>query len=453
MSTDLTKLNNFYFIGITGVGMTALAQVLKTMGKDVSGWDVANEFITAPMLAKHQIPVDVSPPNKAKLPTSTQAVIYTGAHQGAENPLVKKAHQQGLPRLTHAQALGAVFNLKQGVAVCGVGGKSTTSAMLAFITHKLGKPQAFQVGVGKINGLDYTGYWSDEARFFIAEADEYAQNPQAVKKGQKPIARFSYLKPNITIVTNLKFDHPDVYQDFNQTKTTFLEFFKQIKPDGYLIYNQHDQQLAHLAQELILERPDITLIPYAIDNRIKLNLPGKHFRQNATAALIAAELMGFETQAVIHVLGQFQSTGRRLEPKIKTQNFLGFDDYAHHPHEIKATLAALKQAYPQYYLLAAFQPHTFSRTKALLDEFAQALTLADEVILLPIFASAREKQGQVNSQDLLEKLHQLKPNKPTKLLSINDLAKLIKQLKSNSGKKTLLVTLGAGTIYQAWEKI
>ncbi len=450
MSADLTKLDNFYFVGITGVGMIALAQVLKTMGKDVSGWDVANEFVTAPMLAKQQIPVDISQPNKAKLPTSTQAVIYTGAHQGSLNPLVQKAKAKNLPTLTHAQALGELFNQKQGVAVCGVGGKSTTSAMLAFISHKLDKPQSYQVGVGEIIGLDHTGFWSKTGKFFISEADEYAQNPEEVKQGHKPTPRFSYLKPFITIATNLKFDHPDVYQDFSQTQAVFYKFFTQIKPDGYLIYNQNDLYLTQLVEKLKTEREDVTLIPYGVDDRIQLDLPGKHFRQNATAALIAAELMGFEAQAIIEILKQFRSTGRRLELKIKTNSFIGFDDYAHHPHEIEATLSALRQAYPAYKLTAAFQPHTFSRTEALIDEFAQSLTKADEVILLPIFASAREKQGKISSQDLVDKIKDLDPDKPVKLKNANELADIITNPKKQTGRKTLLVTLGAGDIYKVW---
>ena len=449
-ATNLTNLKNLYLVGITGVGMTALAQVFKTMGKTVSGWDVANNFVTAEMLKKHQIKVDVSLVKDAKLPANIDAVIYTGAHLGSNNPLVLEAKKRGLPTLTHAQALGEVFNQKLGVAVCGVGGKSTTSAMLAFITHKLKRPQSFHVGVGKINGLDYTGYWSDSSRFFISEADEYAEDPNQVKSGAKLVPRFSYLKPFITIATNLKFDHPDVYKDESQTQAVFYQFFTQIKPDGYLIYNESDQSLSQLVDKLKTERDDITFIPYGVDSRIELNLPGKHFRKNATAALIAAELAGYETQEVIKVLKQFRSTGRRLELKAKTTNFIGFDDYAHHPHEIEATLTALRQAYPAYKLTAAFQPHTFSRTEALINEFAQSLTKADEVILLPIFASAREKQGKISSQDLVDKIKELDLDKPIKLLNTNELTTIIDKLKKQADQKTLLVTLGAGDIYKAW---
>ena len=447
---DLTKLDNFYFVGVTGVGMAALAQVFQTMGKTVSGWDVANEFVTKQILADHLIRVDVSPLDQAGLPQEIEVVIHTGAHQGGQNPLVKEAQKKGLPTLTHAQALALLFNQKQGVAVCGVGGKSTTGAMLAFVGEKLNQTPSYQVGVGKIVGLAHTGFWSDGSMFFVSEADEYAQNPLEARQGAKPIPRFAYLKPFITIATNLKFDHPDVYRDFDQTQATFFKFFTQIKPDGYLIYNQNDRHLTKLTDKLQQARPDITLIPYGIDDRVKLALPGKHFRQNATATLIAGELMGFETQAVIDALKRFRSTGRRLELKSKTDRFIGFDDYAHHPHEIKATLTALRHAYPAYNLIVAFQPHTFSRTRALLDEFARALTSADEVLLLPIFASAREKQGKISSQDLIDKIKELAPDKPAKLVSATELAGIITDLKKQTEAKTLLVTLGAGDIYRAW---
>ncbi len=447
----LKKFNRFYFVGVTGVGMAALAQVLKTMGKQVSGWDVANCFVTQAILAKQKIPVTVSASDQAELPDETEVVIYTGAHNGKQNRLVQEAIKRQLPIYTHAQALAELFNSKKGVAVCGVGGKSTTSAMLAFLTWKLKQKAAFQVGVGEIIGLNYTGFWSDEAEFFISEADEYAQNPLAVKqKREKLIPRFHYLRPYVTIVTNLQFDHPDVYHDFNQTQAVFYQFFQQIKPQGYLIYNQFDPQLVKLTDQLKQIRPDIQLIGFGRGETISLSLPGAHFRRDAAAAVAASEIIGLPRAKVLKTLKQFRSTGRRFEQKIKAKNFIGYDDYAHHPSEIKATISALRQTYPHHQLTIAFQPHTFSRTQALLNEFAQSLLAADRIVLLPIFTSAREKKGQVKIEDLAQKINQLAKDKPVEVMTINQLSDRIGSMQK-SHTPQVLATLGAGDIYQAWE--
>ncbi len=227
---------HFYLVGIKGVAMTSLAQCLLDAGKTVSGSDVAEAFVTQHMLDRLNIKIDIG--FEGEIPSDIDCVVYTAAHQSQQNPQVLQAQQKNIATFSHAEALASLFNQKKGIAVCGVGGKSTTAAMIAWIMEKTGQNPSFSVGVGNIPGLEKTGQWHADSQFFVAEADEYVVDPAATET----VARFSFLKPFITVCTNLRFDHPDVYHDFEQTKRTFGDFFSQIQDGGFLVANIEDQQ-------------------------------------------------------------------------------------------------------------------------------------------------------------------------------------------------------------------
>lgn len=222
--------------------MTSLAQLLLDAGKKVRGSDVAEDFPTKIQLDRLHLPVDTSFPTP--LPSDIDCVIYTGAHHGQHNPQVEWAKANNIPTITHAQALASFFNQKQGVAVCGVGGKSTISAMITWILNSLHLNPSFSVGVGNIPGLEKTGAWTDSP-YFIAEADEYVEDPSVDQSEIVP--RFSYLQPSITVCPNLRFDHPDVYRDFDHTKAVFKTFFQQTR--DALIVNADDPVLLDLAKQ------------------------------------------------------------------------------------------------------------------------------------------------------------------------------------------------------------
>src|SRR3989344_7365156 len=228
-----------HLVGIKGVAMTALAQLLGDYGVAITGSDVAADFVTQDILATLNLPVQSS--FLEALPEKTECVIYTAAHQAVNNPQVQLALATGLATFSHAEALAIFFNQKQGVAVCGVGGKATPSAMITWILSQVGQQPSFAVGVGDIIGLHKTGFWSNDSTFFVAEADEYATDPAAVQAGEPLIPRFSFLEPQVTVCTNVSYDHPDVYRDFEQTKTVFNTFFKHIKSGGSLVYNSQNK--------------------------------------------------------------------------------------------------------------------------------------------------------------------------------------------------------------------
>ncbi len=470
---NLLNYSNFYFVGIKGVAMTSLAQCLTDAGKKIIGTDVKENFVTKDIL--NNLKIEIETEFKHQLPNNTDCLIYTAAHQGPNNSLVKQAQKKQIPTYSQAEALAFLANSQKLIAVCGVGGKSTTSAMLAWITQQINQPQSFSVGVGNIPGLNKTGQYLTKSNFFITEADEYVIDPAAK---DKIIPRFSFLKPAITICTNLKYDHPDVYRNFQHTQQTFLNFFNQIQNNGTLIINRDDQKLFNLAKQV---KPNLKIITFGENPKsdlriqnyksvngvtqadvffqknklktLKLKLPGKFNLMNGVAALAACINMGseFNPNQCITALNSFKSTMRRAE-YIGTKNGVKYyDDYAHHPNEVTNIIKAFKDWFPQKKIVAAFQSHTYSRTKALFDEFVSAFSQADQVLMIDIFASAREKHNQSVSSDQLCQNISKKYQIPTSnLKSIKNLANFF---KNNLNSEHVVITIGAGDIYKVHQLI
>ncbi|MDO5561239.1 MAG: cyanophycin synthetase [bacterium] len=474
----MLELNNFYLVGIKGVAMTALASCLLDAGKQVRGSDVAEDFPTKNSLKKLAVKVDID--FDKPLPQKTQVVIFSGANGGSKNPQVLEAQKRHLLVLSHAQALSEFFNLQKGVAVCGVGGKSTISAMLAFVTQKL-VPQSFAVGVGEIIGMEKIGQFLPASDYFIAEADEYVADPvaaqAAIAKGEPITPRFSYLEPQITICSNLHFDHPDVYRDLAHTKQVYLDFFRQIKTSGTLIYNGDDENLLELADILCGENRRLHLISFGTgigcDFRltdyqssqgtstfkirtptteilpVQLNLPGEFNAANATAALAALAAMKFDLKLAADTLKDYHSVKRRFEFMGERNGVLCYDDYAHHPDEVRAAIAAIYAWYPDRPIVIAFQSHTYSRTKQLFTQFVDAFAPAQKVVMIDIFPSAREAfDPSVTSDMLCQAIKQKFPDhQADNLKTIAALRKFLQQQKAG----TVFVTVGAGDIYQVYE--
>lgn len=458
---SLLKFQHFFLVGIKGVAMTSLAQVLVGADKNVTGSDVAENFVTQPLLDKLNLTLQVGFQNP--LPAETDCVIYTAAHQAAQNPQVKAAQEKNIPTLSQAEAVAQLFNQKIGLAVCGVGGKSTVSAMLAWILEKLNHQPSFSVGVGNIPGLDKTGQWHPQSDYFVIEADEYVVNPLAVQTGQeKPKPRFSFLKPDLTICTNLKYDHPDVYRNFDQTQQAFNNFFAQSQT---LIIRDQDLDQVTAQPEKILtfgttQAADLSLTSFSShqgktqsrfsyqgqSHDLELSIPGHYNVMNALAAILATTQIGLEPIQAAQALSGFRSTQRRFEFIGQKNGVKYYDDYAHHPHEVSAVIKTLEEWYPTQRRVIAFEPHTYSRTKQLFTEFVNAFAQAQEVILLDIFSSAREKKDPtVSSQKLaqaIEKAHHM----PTHYLGNRDELAKFCQTELKSGD--VLLTVGAGNIYQ-----
>ena len=466
-----------FMIGIKGVGMAALAQCLLDAGIKVSGCDVTEIFVTEKILSTLDIVVDTI--ETTSLPTTADCVIYGSAHQGIQHPLVQEAIARNIPVFSHAQMLGLLSQEKQTIAVCGVGGKSTTSAWIAWTLDQIGAHPSYQIGVGEIIGLPRTGRWDAAGTLFVVEADEYAENPQEFARGAEVIPRFHYLQPNTIICTNLLYDHPDVYSSFADTEETFFKFFCQIKPEGTIIWNADDANLRKLIQKVDTARPDVVTLSFGTtpnaDLRISdlgfqqnlhraqfisqspitqlqsspvlsFSLPGLHNLQNAAAVWIATCLLNNSATLISQHITSFKSTSRRFQFIRQINSTYFFDDYAHHPTEIAAILSACKAQFPTAKLVVIFQPHTFSRTKALLSSFATAFNATDVLILTPIFGSAREKSGGITENELATAIRNVQSNQ-TQVIVAKSLEAAAHDISKLDLFNTVVITLGAGDVY------
>jgi len=380
--------------------------------------------------------------NPKNIPADADLIIASAAYLGQEikNPEVAEVKKQGRPIFTYAQILGQLFQEKKGIAVAGTHGKSTITAMLGLILEEAGFDPTVIVGSRVIQ-------WQSNARvgqseYLVAEADEYRNN-------------FLEYRPQILILSSLEYDHPDFFEDFQAYQETFRQLVRKIPSAGFIIANSLDKQVKEA-----VKGAECQVIEYGLPKeKIKLKIPGRHNLLNAAAALETALKLGIDKEIVKKSLVNFRGISRRFEIKDQWREVLLIDDYAHHPTEIKATLAAAKEFYPERKIWAVFQPHTFSRTEALLDDFAASFEQADQVIILDIYGSAREPAGQVKAADLVEKIRENVRRTPSAGASLkraslcHTIEEAVEYLKRNVQAGQIILAMGAGDVWQVLEKI
>lgn len=462
----LENIKKIHFTGIKGVGMTALALCARDLGIKVAGSDIKEKFVTDETLMKARISWKVG--FKKENIGKPDLLIFTCAHQGEENPEVLYAKDKKIPVLSHAQALGLFMQDKESISVCGVGGKTTTASIMATLLDQTGLNPSFAIGVGNINPLGLPGKYNKKGKYFIAEADEYITSP----KNKKP--RFFYQEPKIIVITNIEFDHPDVYKNIDQTIEIFKTFAQKIPKDGLLVCcidNDNVKKLLQLIKvpyqtygyspladwQIINLRLSPGRITFSIKHKdieiedLAIKVPGRFNVLNATAAFVVGNFLGIGFNQLKQGLEIFKGTKRRFEFIENINGIDLYDDYAHHPIEIRATLQAAKKWFVDRRIIAIFQPHTYSRTKALLPEFAKSFEDANLVIITDIYASAREKKEDFNitSKDLADEIRKHKAN-VVYLIGKDEVVKLLKQ---NTKKEDVIFTLGAGDIFLWHDKI
>jgi len=460
VSMPFELYKNIHLVGIKGVAMTSLAQCLVDLGKVVTGSDIEDEFVTSSLLSSLNLQTYTSF-SPEHLHEGTELVIYSGAHKGSQNPEVLAAKERGIPILSHADALGELMQGKRGISVCGVGGKSTVSAMITWILECAHKHPSFSVGVGNVLNIRKTGRYVADSEFFVAEADEYVKDP-----GRDNTPRFLSQHPEVIVCTNVAFDHPDVYKTFEDTKRAYATFFSSLPSNGTLVINGEDQELIQLAKTMqvkcidVSSRPEsawsvcdytssvgkntATLAHEGKTYTLMLCIPGKFNIMNATYAVAAAHVCGVSVEDISTALASFTGTMRRFENKGVKQNVQYYDDYAHHPTEVQATLTALREWYPSARVYAIFQPHTYSRTKALLHEFGESFSQANEAILLDIFASAREEaDASISSDHVVQEIQ----SHGGKAQNLHNVDQVLEYLKSTVQPSDVVITLGAGDVY------
>ncbi len=456
---DIKKVKSIHLVGIKGVAMTALACLAQDLKIRITGSDTAEVFVTDKILKTRKIKYNIGfSPKNIK---NQNLVVYTGAHGGHQNPEVQEAVKKDIQVLNHAQALKLFLKDKQVISVCGVGGKTTTSSMIATILEFARFKPSWAIGVGEIFPLGSPGR-AGQGRHFIVEADEYVACPQT-----DPTPRFLYQSPQITVCTNIEFDHPDVYSSLTQTKKAFLSFFKKIPQDGLLVANSDDPNTKDVLKEFKKPVQTFGLSPAAnwqiknihsteqrtfFDLEFKgiqiqdfiLNQPGRIAVQNAAAAIAVANFLGIDFKTIKKGLKSFLGTKRRFEKIWEFKKILLYDDYAHHPKEINATLEATRSWFKNKKLLCLFQPHTYSRTKELFTEFTLCFNKADFVVILPIYASAREKKDPNISSKIL--VDEIKKSQKQAYYAKN-FEKAVELISTLSEKDEIIITMGAGDVF------
>lgn len=432
---SINKIQHIHFVGIKGVGMAALARAMFDMGKTITGSDVENVFITQKSINEMGVKLTVgfAPED---LPSQTELVVYSAAHGGSGNPQVLVAKKNRIPALTYGRALQLTFDDKKIIAVSGTHGKTTTTSMLATILRAADEDPSWIIGTGEIPDLKANGHYG-KGCLAVIEADEYVDEP-----GGKP--KFLHLNPFGLIIISLDYDHPDVFSSYKIYLNSFHKLLKRTNPKGVLVARNDVPYLRKISKGF---RGKIKWVGY---NKIYpglggLKVPGKHNLLNASFAARMAHEVGVSQKIILSSLKTFSGLQRRLEYKGEYKNFTIVDDYAHHPEEIKAALAAIKEKYPTKIIVTLFQSHTYSRTSVLLKQFGESFEDADYVMVAPTFASARETAPEKDI-DLPSEIKKHHPN----VISVsdeNEFKAKFSQMEKNISQPAVLLTMSAGDIY------
>ncbi|GEB75741.1 UDP-N-acetylmuramate--L-alanine ligase [Sporolactobacillus inulinus] len=394
-------MTKYHFVGIKGTGMSALAQILQGLHHEVQGSDYDKRFFTQRALEDKKI--KLLPFTEANI--SSDEVVIAGNAFPDQHEEISKAREMGVPVYRYYDFLGMLAKNYTSVAVTGTHGKTSTTGLLSFV-FKAFAPTAYLIGDG-------TGYGDDKSKYFIWESCEYKRH-------------FLHADPDYCLITNIEFDHSDYYKDLDDVVSAFQELalkvkkavfacgdneqLQMIKSNVPMIYYGFNEENDFQARNVhFLSDDSGTEFDVYIRNdfygHFKISGYGKHNVLNALAVISFCNYMSVPLELVQERLAKFHGVKRRFsETKLVPKDQIMIDDYAHHPTEIRVTIDAAREKYPDRKLVAIFQPHTYSRTMTFMDEFAAALATADDVYLCDIFGSAREKSGKLSIHDLQDRI-------------------------------------------------
>ncbi len=445
---DLKKYNHIHLIGIGGISMSAVAETLKNWNFKVTGSDATQSDITQ-KLEQHGITVTIG--HDLENSKIADMIIYSAAIK-ENDPEMILAKENNIPLIDRGKFVGYLTKLyDESICVAGTHGKTTTTSMLSVCFINAEKDPSIEVGgiLKEIEG----NYRVGNSEYFILESCEYMGN-------------FLKFFPNTEIILNIDNDHLDYYKTFDNILKTFKDFATLLDPNGLLVVNGDDKNCYNLK-----EFTKANFLSYGIENEnadfvaknisfdkngfasfevyknnkfylaLSLSVPGKHNILNALATVVTCDYYKISKEVIQASLANFTGVSRRAEYKGCFNNISVFDDYGHHPTEIKATSDAIKnKTYNKSWVV--FQPHTYSRTKNLLDDFANSLLDFDNIIVLDIYAAREENIYNISSKDLVEKINSLGKN----ALYIPDFDKVVSYIKENATPNDLVLTLGAGTV-------
>lgn len=453
---DLNNHKKIHCIGIGGIGLSAIAEILLNKGFQVTGSDMKESDITDRLIRDGAC---IFLGHRSKNVEGADLIVYSAA-VGLDNPELQRAAQLGIPAITRAEMLGLLMkDHENSIAIAGTHGKTTTTSMVSLILEDSGRQPTILVGgnLEKINGNVQVG----EGSYFVTEACEYMDS-------------FLSLHPKIEIILNIDSDHLDYFKDIDHIVSSFQKFAYLVPEDGLIIaYDANpfvhsviremdnvvtfgfNEGCDYYVQDIAFNESGLPSFRVFKEDRelcsMKLSVPGEHNILNALAAFSCCRELGIETDSIVRTLESFQGTQRRFDYIGVTDNQVRvIDDYAHHPTEIRATLAAAANI-PHKDLWCLFQPHTYTRTMALFNDFTEAFDGADKIIMAEIYAAREKNIHKISSKELVNEIKKKYPGKEVYYFSrFEDIANFV---ADNSSSGDLVITMGAGDIYKVAEMI
>lgn len=448
----MRRVERIHFVGIGGAGMGGIAEVLVNEGYNVSGSDIAPNAVTERLIS---LGASVQFGHAASNVEGASVVVVSSAINTA-NPEVATARELRIPVVRRAEMLGELMRFRHGIAVAGTHGKTTTTSLLASIFAEAGTDPTFVIG-GLLNSAGSNARLG-AGRYLIAEADESD-------------ASFLHLQPLATVITNIEADHMDTYQgDFEKLKATYLEFCHNLPFYGVAVVCIDDPVLRGLISQIgrtvltygFSEDADFRISEFSQSGtqttfvitdsngnqrEVVLNLPGKHNALNATAAFALAQDEGIAEKAILSALSKFEGIGRRFQQygEFDTGNgkALLLDDYGHHPTEVAATIAAVRAAWPERRLVMAYQPHRYTRTRDLYEDFAKVLSGVDKLLLLEVYPAGEAPIAGADSRSLCRSIRARGSLDP---IYVAEPAELAPSLADVLQDGDVVLTQGAGNI-------
>ncbi len=455
---DITQYKNIHCIGIGGIGLSAVAEILASQGHTLSGSDMKSSELTERLASQG---ITVFEGHAAENIKGVDLVVYSAA-VSPENPEIVAAREAGIPVVTRAEALGALMSeYPTSIAVSGTHGKTTTTSMVSLILEKAGTDPTILVGgnLPEFNGNAKIG----QSGYFVTEACEYMDS-------------FLSLRPRIEIILNIDSDHLDYFKDIEHIVQSFDRFTQLIPADGLIVAYEANPFVSSIIQSIDDERlvtfgftenssywpknltfnhngfPEFDVAHQGeILAHIALRVPGEHNIANALAAFATCHTLGVDPAIIAEVLSSFRGTERRFDIIGTTAEGVKIiDDYAHHPTEIRATLSAAKKM-PHERLWCLFQPHTYTRTMALFDEFADSFGDADVLIMAEIFAAREKNIHKISSRELISQIKKKDPS--CEAYYFDSLDKIADFVGNNAQPGDMVITMGAGDIYKVAERL
>ncbi len=454
MAEVFDKINTrVHFVGIGGIGMSGIALILLRNGVRVSGSDLRENKAVNEL---KRLGADIFIGHHALNIKGAGMVVCSSAIK-EDNPEISEAKRLSIPVIKRAEVLALLMKDKFVITVAGSHGKTTTTSLVSYLLSEAGFSPTAAIG-GILRNIDTNAYFGN-GKFFVAEADESDGS-------------FLYYKPRLSIITNIDYEHLDYYKDFENEIEAFRQFINKTEKDGCIFCCDDDINLKNILKEyknkcvLFGLTPNAHIYPKNIlinglscqfdcfykdkfTDRFYIGLGGMHNISNALSVIALGIELGIDLEIIKKALAGYKGTARRIEIKFKSSDYLLIDDYAHHPTEIKATLKAVRKIKPKR-IIAVFQPHRYTRTKLLLDEFSRSFDMADYVVVTDIYAASEQPLEGVNSRSLCDKIKEYTPDKDVKFLPKEEVARhILKVIKPSD----LVITLGAGDITKICDEL